>query len=90
MTLLQGHSTVFVSKPKLTGDNMNRYLIIVEKTSDNYSAYSPDIPGCIATGISRDEVKNNMKKAIRFHLDGLAEDGLPKPEPLSFSEYIEA
>ncbi len=68
---------------------MHRYLVIFEKANDNYSAYSPDIPGCIATGKTHEEAEKNIKKAISFHFEGLKEDGLPLPEPASFTEYIE-
>ena len=68
---------------------MYKYLVIFEKAGDNYSAYSPDIPGCIATGDTRDEVENNIREAISFHIEGLKEDGLSLPEPLSFTEYVE-
>jgi len=68
---------------------MYRYLVIFEKAGDNYSAYSPDVPGCIATGATRDEVEKSIKEAISFHIEGLAEDGLPLPEPASFTEYID-
>ena len=68
---------------------MHRYLVIFEKAVDNYSAYSPDIPGCIATGSTRDEVEKSIREAICFHIEGLKEDGLPLPEPASFTEYIE-
>jgi predicted RNase H-like HicB family nuclease len=66
---------------------MNRYLVILEKTATGYSAYSPDIPGCIATGASRDEVEREMHDAIEFHLDGLREAGLPIPAPSSEVAY---
>jgi predicted RNase H-like HicB family nuclease len=69
--------------------NKSRYLVIFEKAQHNYSAYSPDIPGCIATGKTRKEVEKNIKEAISFHLEGLAKDGLPVPEPASFTEYVE-
>ncbi len=69
---------------------MHRYLVIFEKAGDNYSAYSPDLPGCIATGKTRDEVERTIREAINFHIEGLKEDGLPLPEPASFTEYIEA
>ena len=68
---------------------MYKYLVIFEKAADNYSAYSPDIPGCIATGRTRDEVEKNIREAISFHLEGLGKDNLPLPEPASFTEYIE-
>ena len=68
---------------------MNKYLVIFEKADKNYSAYSPDIPGCIATGTTRQEAEENIKEAITFHLEGLASEGLPTPEPSSFTEYIE-
>ena len=69
---------------------MHKYLVIFEKAGANYSAYSPDIPGCIATGSTRDEVEKNIKEAISCHIEELVEDGLPLPEPASFTEYIEA
>ena len=68
---------------------MYKYLVIFEKAGDNYSAYSPDVPGCIATGKTRGEVEKNIKEAINFHVEGLVEDGLSLPEPTSFTEYVE-
>jgi predicted RNase H-like HicB family nuclease len=68
---------------------MHKYLVIYEKAGSNYSAYSPDLPGCVATGKTRKVVENNIKEAINFHIQGLKEDGLPLPEPASFTEYVE-
>jgi len=68
---------------------MHKYLVIFEKAGSNYSAYSPDIPGCIATGNTRKEAEKNIKEAISLHLEGLDSDGLPVPEPSSSTEYIE-
>ena len=68
---------------------MNAYLVIFEKAKENYSAYSPDIPGCAATGETLAETEKNIKEAISFHIEGLKEDGLPVPEPNSFTEYVE-
>jgi len=68
---------------------MQKYLVIYEKVKNNYCAYSPDIPGCVATGKTRKETEKNIKEAICLHLDGLKEDGLPAPEPSSFPEYVE-
>ena len=68
---------------------VKRFLVVFEKAVDNYSAYSPDIPGCIATGSTRDEVEKNIREAIAFHIEGLRKDGLPAPEPASSTEYIE-
>ncbi len=67
---------------------MYQFLIIIEKANGNYSAYSPDLAGCIATGGSREEAAENMHKAIELHLQGLQEDGLPVPESHSFAEYV--
>jgi len=66
-----------------------KYLIIIEKTETGYSAYSPDLPGCISTGSTPEETETNMKEAISFHIDGLKEEGLSVPEPTSFSAYVE-
>jgi predicted RNase H-like HicB family nuclease len=67
---------------------MRRFLVVIEKADTNYSAYSPDIPGCVATGASREETEKNMQEAIKLHLQGLKEDNLPIPEPHSSAEYI--
>ena len=67
-----------------------RYAIVIEKADDNYSAYVPDLPGCVATGATVEEVEQEMRSAIRFHIDGLKEDGLPVPRPTSIAEYVEA
>jgi len=67
-----------------------KYLIVIEKTENNFSAFSPDLQGCVATGATRAEVEERMRDAIRMHLDGMREDGLPIPEPSSTAEYIEA
>jgi predicted RNase H-like HicB family nuclease len=69
---------------------MKKYLIVVEPTETGYSAYSPDLPGCVAAGQTRAEVENNMREAIAFHLDGLRQEGQPIPEPQTYSAYVEA
>lgn len=66
-----------------------RYAIVVEKGKSNYSAYVPDLPGCVATGATLEEVEEQMREAIEFHLDGMREEGLPIPEPSSTVEYVE-
>ncbi|MAU95312.1 MAG: hypothetical protein CMP81_05405 [Fulvimarina sp.] len=66
-----------------------RYAIVIEKAGDNYSAYVPDLPGCIATGASVAETEREIASAIRFHLDGLAEDGIALPEPVPSAGFIE-
>ena len=68
---------------------MKRYLIVVEETSTGFSAYSPDLPGCISTGRTREDVEKNMQEAISLHLDGMREDGQSLPEPHSYSAYVE-
>lgn len=69
---------------------MKRFLVIVEKTSTGYSAYSPDVPGCIATAATRKSVENRIRQAIDFHLEGMREEGYDLLEPRSYSAYIEA
>ncbi len=66
-----------------------RYAIVVEKTENNYSAYVPDLPGCIATGQTVEETENEIREAIGFHIEGLREDGLTIPQPASIVEYLE-
>jgi predicted RNase H-like HicB family nuclease len=67
---------------------MVKYLIIIEKAQKNYSAFSPDLPGCVATGKTRAAAESNMKKAIELHVRGLRLDNQPLPEPRSFAEYV--
>lgn len=67
---------------------MYRFLVVIEKAKDNYSAYSPDLPGCVATGATREEAERNMHGAIEMHVRGMLEDKLPIPESHSFAEYI--
>ena len=69
---------------------MHRYLVIIEKAQKNYSAFSPDVPGCIATGETREAAEREMHAALKMHLEGLKEDGLPLPEPSASVGYIEA
>ena len=58
-----------------------KYPVVIERGLNNYAAYVPDLPGCVATGGTRDEVTRNIGEAIEFHLEGMREDGLPIPEP---------
>jgi len=67
-----------------------RYAIVIETAEGNYSAYVPDLPGCVAAGPSIAAVEQEIRDAIRFHIDGLRADGLPVPAPTSIAEYVEA
>ena len=67
---------------------MRRFLIVIEKARRNYSAYSPDLPGCVATGRTKAQAERHMISAIKMHLDGLREDGQPLPKPLATAEYV--
>lgn len=67
-----------------------RYAIVIEKANGNLSGYVPDLPGCVATGDTVVEVEQNLRDAIRFHLDGMREDGLPIPAPETTCNYVEA
>ena len=68
--------------------NTYRFLIVVENAGQNYSAYAPDLPGCVATGATREETENRMYEAIQLHIEGLKEDGLPIPSSTSVAEYV--
>lgn len=68
---------------------MRRFLIVVEKAGNNFSAYSPDLPGCVATGATPEETKARMKAAINMHIQGLRQDRQPIPEPSAMAEYVE-
>jgi len=66
-----------------------RYAVVIEQGEKNYSAYVPDLPGCVSVGDTLDEVKAEIREAIEFHLHGLREDGAPIPAPSSRAEYVE-
>ncbi|WP_029889507.1 type II toxin-antitoxin system HicB family antitoxin [Polycyclovorans algicola] len=66
-----------------------RYAIVIEKVADNYSAYVPDLPGCVATGSSEAEVEAEIRVAIGFHLEGMREDGIVIPPPSSRVDYVD-
>lgn len=68
---------------------MRKYVVVVEKGPNNYSAYVPDLPGCVTTGKSIDEIKINIREAIELHLEGLMGDGAPVPEPSSVAIEVE-
>ena len=67
----------------------HRYVVVIEPAGSNYSAYSPDLPGCVATGATREEARERMQQAIALHLAGLREDHLPIPEPGASAEVVE-
>lgn len=67
-----------------------RYAVVIEKAAGNYSAYVPDLPGCVATGATVEDAEAEIRSAIRFHIEGLKEDGVQVPLPTSRAEYIEA
>ncbi|MGA9379759.1 MAG: type II toxin-antitoxin system HicB family antitoxin [Phormidium sp.] len=66
-----------------------RYAVVIEKAEGNYSAYVPDLPGCVSVGDTIEEVKQNIQEAIAFHLEAMQEDGLPIPQPTTECEYVE-
>jgi predicted RNase H-like HicB family nuclease len=66
-----------------------RYAVVIEKGERNYSAYVPDLPGCMLVGDTVEEVKAEIREAIEFHLEGMREDGLPIPQPSSNADYVE-
>ena len=66
-----------------------RYAIVIERASTNYSAFVPDLPGCVATGSTVEETEAQIREAIAFHIEGLREDGLPVPPPSSRVDYVE-
>ncbi len=68
---------------------MMKILIVVEQTATGFSAYSPDVEGCVATGTTREEVESAMQEAVEFHLDGLRADGLAVPSPYSYATFVE-
>ena len=67
---------------------MYRFLVVIEKANGNYSAYSPDLLGCVAAGETREEAERNMREAIEMHVRGLLEDNLPVPASHASAEYV--
>jgi predicted RNase H-like HicB family nuclease len=67
-----------------------RYAVVIEKAEGNYSAYVPDLPGCVATAATVPDVEAEIRVAIRFHIEGLQADGAAVPAPTSIAEYVEA
>jgi predicted RNase H-like HicB family nuclease len=67
-----------------------RFAVVIEKAGNNYSAYVPDLPGCVATAPTVEAVESEIREAIRFHIEGLEQDGQPVPEPTSLAEYVDA
>jgi predicted RNase H-like HicB family nuclease len=67
-----------------------RYAVVIERAANNYSAYVPDLPGCVSTGSTADEALANIREAVKFHLEGLREDGHPIPAPTAVTTYVEA
>jgi predicted RNase H-like HicB family nuclease len=78
-----------VSSSKLAGGSTVRYAVVIEKSESNFSAYVPDLPGCIATGATAAEAESEIRDAIAFHLEGMREDGISPPVPQSQVEYVE-
>jgi predicted RNase H-like HicB family nuclease len=67
-----------------------RYAVVIEKAPGNYSAYVPDLPGCVASGETVEATERNIREAIRLHLEGMEEDGLPAPKPTTIADYVDA
>ena len=73
----------------LKSEKPMRYAIVIEQAEGNFSAYVPDLPGCVATGTTIKEIESEMREALAFHVEGMREDGLPIPNPSSQVEYLE-
>src|SRR5688572_19762183 len=81
--------TAVTSQRSTEGTDDMRYAIVIEKAESNYSAYVPDLPGCVATGETLEETRREIREAIEFHIEGMREDGLPVPEPATRVTYVE-
>ena len=66
-----------------------KYTVVIERTPNNYAAYVPDLPGCVATANTREALLEEIREAIEFHIEGMREDGEPVPEPLATSALVE-
>lgn len=82
------HAKEYLETARAHEMNTHRFLIVIEDAGQNYSAYSPDLQGCVATGPTREETERNMYEAIQMHIEGLREDGLPIPQSTSVAEYV--
>jgi predicted RNase H-like HicB family nuclease len=71
------------------GANVVKYTVIIERTDNNFAAYVPDLPGCIATGKTREETETNIRSAIAMHIEGLREDNVPVPIPSTDTLLVE-
>jgi predicted RNase H-like HicB family nuclease len=87
---LRGHIQQYLEAIGSQGGALMRYAMVIEKADGNYSAYVPDLPGCVATGETVEAVEREIRDAVRFHIEGLKEDGLPVPAPTSIADYVEA
>ncbi len=67
---------------------MSKYLVVIEKAEKNYSAFCPDLPGCVATGATKEDVEKNILEAVTLHLEGIKEDGQPIPPHTATAQYI--
>jgi predicted RNase H-like HicB family nuclease len=88
MTWRQVRWQAYTNRPSSKGESM-RYAVIIEKAESNFSAYVPDLPGCVATGASLEDTESNIREAIALHVQGMREDGLPVPMPTTVVEYCE-
>jgi predicted RNase H-like HicB family nuclease len=79
----------YIEAGRPQGETVMRYAVVIEKADGNFSAYVPDLPGCVATGDTREEAERKIPEAVRFHIEGLKADGLPTPEPQATMAYIE-
>jgi predicted RNase H-like HicB family nuclease len=85
-----GHPQQHIEAGRPEREIVMRYAVVIERAEANYSAYVPDLPGCIATGDTVPAVEHEIREAIRFHIEGLRADGLPVPAPSAIAEYVEA
>jgi len=87
--ILRRHAEQYLEAVQPEGATLMRYAVVIEKADGNYSAYVPDLPGCVATGDTVAAVESEIRDAIRFHIDGLKADGIVVPQPTSIAEYVE-
>jgi predicted RNase H-like HicB family nuclease len=85
---MAGSSPAMTKRPTLRTESM-RYAVVIEKGERNYSAYVPDLPGCVSVGDTAEQVKSEIREAIEFHIEGMREDGLAIPKPSSQADYVE-
>ncbi len=89
MTIFIPHPEEYSDPGRIERKLVKKFAVVIERSPDNLSAYVPDLPGCVTTGKTVEEIEHNIREAIELHLEGMVEDGEPIPEPSTAVSYVE-